>query len=92
MNKINDISKEILQNFIASLRKKELIEFAEMRGNRKFSIQTMEEDTKIISELWKYFQSLEIDILEYSLHSSMIQDEDDNFLTTLSFQIIRAEN
>lgn len=92
MKKINCIKKGDIRAFIESLRKDELLESSEIIGNKKFIIITMEEDIAIIKSLWKFFSDRDSDILEYSLHSNMIEDDDGNFITTLKFQIIRFEN
>lgn len=92
MKKINQIKKDHIRAFMEYLRKKELIESSEISGNKKFSLITMEEDNLIIHELFSFFANMDCDIMEYSLHSSMIQDEDENFLTTMKFTILRFEN
>lgn len=46
---------------------------------------TMEEEPTIIKSLYTYFESQNMHIQEFTMHSKMIQDEDDNFITTLTF-------
>jgi hypothetical protein len=48
-------------------------------------ITTMEEAPAIILALHKTSSQFDIDIMEFSMHSKMIQDEDNNFITTLTF-------
>lgn len=92
MKKINCIKKDHLILFLAYLNKKELIESSMILGNKKFSLITMQEDMEILTELFAFFAEMDCDILEYSMIASINQDEDDNFLTTMKFQIIRFEN
>jgi hypothetical protein len=57
-----------------------------------FTLQTMEDEPTIITQLHATASSLDIDIMEFTMHSKMIEDEDGNFITTLTFTFIDIKN
>ena len=58
----------------------------------KLIIETMEEEPTIIHALYKCSSEHDLDIMDYTMHSHMIQDEDENFITTLTFTFNQIDN
>lgn len=62
------------------------------RETNTITIATMEEDTLILTHMWKCLAYKDCDIYEFTMHSKMIEDGDENFITTLTITLIEVRN
>lgn len=53
---------------------------------------TMEEEPTIIHDLYAVASTHDCDIMDFTMHSRMIQDEDENFITTITFTFHQIDN
>jgi hypothetical protein len=55
---------------------------------QKLIIVSLMEDNDILTSLWKFFGERDVDVMEYTMHSKMICDKDNNFITTITLTFI----
>lgn len=89
MQTLNDLTQLIFQTLQTNTDHYEEISSP---SPNQIQIITMEEEPTIITDIHLVAGTHDLDIMEFTMHSKMIQDEDDNFITTLTFTFADIRN
>lgn len=78
-----------LQKFLNHLKKLELTDSGQLTDQpHQLTLTTIHPETTIITKLYEYFEQNKIHITSYTMTTNMIQDEDQNFITTIIIRFL----